>query len=224
MSICQWPASERPREKLLSNGPDTLSNAELLAIFLRTGIRGRSAVDLARDLLSDFGNLRSLLNAEQQEFCKLPGLGPAKYAQLRAVLTLAKRELQEGLERGPNIENPQSAIELLSRHLRNRQQEVFCCLWLDTRHRIIELHDVFFGTINGASVYPREVVRAAMKRNAAAVILAHNHPSGIAEPSLADERLTKGLIDALNLIDVRVLDHIVVGDGEHVSFAQRGLL
>lgn len=224
MSICHWPLDERPREKLLSRGADALSNAELLAIFLRTGIKGRSAVDLARDLLSDFGSLRSLLQASQQEFCSHAGLGPAKYAQLQAVLTLAKRELQENLKRGDKIDDAQTALALLSRHLRNQAQEVFCCLWLDTRHRVIELQDLFFGSINGAAVYPREVVRAAMKHNAASVILAHNHPSGIAEPSRADEQLTQGLIAALKLVEVRVLDHIVVGDGEHVSFAQRGLL
>lgn len=224
MSIAHWPSQERPREKLLARGADALSDAELLAIFLRTGIKGRSAVDLARDLLQRFGGLRALLNADQTTFCQQAGLGPAKYAQLQAVLAMAKRELHDTLQRSGSINAPDQALALIERHLRNQLREVFCCLWLDTRHRVIELQDLFFGTINGASVYPREVVRAAIKHNAAAVILAHNHPSGVAEPSRQDESLTERLMDALKLVDVRVLDHIVVGDGESTSFAQRGLL
>ena len=224
MPINQWPDAERPREKLLARGPDALSDAELLAIFLRTGIAGKSAVDLARDLLTQFGGLRALLGASQREFCASPGLGPAKYAQLQAVLAMATRELKDGLKRGAALTSPQQATSLVCQHLRPRSQEVFSCLWLDSRHRLIELQDLFFGTINGASVYPREVVRAALRHNAAAVILAHNHPSGVAEPSQADKQLTTRLSDALSLVDVRVLDHIVVGDGESVSFADRGLL
>ncbi len=224
MTIAQWPPGERPREKLLAQGAQALSDAELLAIFLRTGIAGRSAVDLARDLLGDFGGLRALLNADQANFCKHAGLGPAKYALLQAVLAMAQRELKESLSRQGSVTGPEQAEALIQRHLRNRPQEVFSCLWLDTRHRLIEMQDLFFGTIDGASVYPREVVRAALKHNAAAVILAHNHPSGVAEPSRADEQLTQRLIDALKLVDVRVLDHIVVGDGQCVSFAQRGLV
>lgn len=224
MPINHWPDAERPREKLLLRGPDALSDAELLAIFLRTGVPGKSAVDLARDLLQRFGGLRTLLCADQTTFCEHPGLGPAKYAQLQAVLAMATRELKDGLKRGAALSSPEQAAALICRHLRHRQHEVFSCLWLDSRHRLIELQDLFFGTINGASVYPREVVRAAMRHNAAAVILAHNHPSGVAEPSPADKQLTTRLCDALSLIDVRVLDHIVVGDGESVSFANRGLL
>ncbi len=224
MPINQWPDAERPREKLLARGPDALSDAELLAIFLRTGIAGKSAVDLARDLITQFGGLRPLLRASQHEFCASRGLGPAKYAQLQAVLAMATRELKDGLKRGAALTSPQQAASLICQHLRRRSQEVFSCLWLDSRHRLIELQDLFFGTINGASVYPREVVRAALRHNAAAVILAHNHPSGVAEPSQADKQLTTRLSDALSLVDVRVLDHIVVGDGESVSFADRGLL
>ena len=164
------------------------------------------------------------MHASQSEFCTSRGLGPAKYAQLQAVLTMASREMTETLTRGEGLSSPDQASALIYRHLRHHAQEVFSCLWLDSRHRLIKMQDMFFGTINGASVYPREVVRAAMKHNAAAVILAHNHPSGIAEPSHADKELTQRLITALNLIDVRVLDHIVVGDGDCVSFASRGLL
>lgn len=224
MAISHWPEQERPREKLLARGPDALSDAELLAIFLRTGVSGRSAVDLARDLLQEFGGLRALLNASKNEFCRHAGLGPAKYAQLQAVLSLAKRELSDGLRSASSISSPDQAQNLLQRHLRNQPSEVFCCLWLDTRHRMLELQDLFFGTINGASVYPREVVRAGMGRNAAAVILAHNHPSGVAEPSQSDRQLTARLVEALSLVDIRVLDHIVVGDGQCVSFANRGLI
>lgn len=224
MPINHWPDTERPREKLLLRGADALSDAELLAIFLRTGLPGKTAVDLARELLQRFGGLRALLSAEQADFCAQPGLGPAKYAQLQAVLAMATRELKDGLKRGQPLSSPEQATALICRHLRHRAHEVFSCVWLDSRHRLIELQDLFFGTINGASVYPREVVRAAMRHNAAAVILAHNHPSGVAEPSTADKQLTTRLCDALSLVDVRVLDHIVVGDGESVSFANRGLL
>lgn len=224
MSISQWPTAERPREKLLNLGASALSDAELLAIFLRTGTHGRSAVDLARDLLARFNGLRGLLTADRTQFCAEHGLGNAKYAQLQAVLEMNRRELLESLQRQSAITAPQAAEALLCRHLRNRPAEVFCCLWLDNRHRVIRLADLFHGTINGASVHPREVVRQALRENAAAVILAHNHPSGIAEPSQADRQLTDRLRESLGLIDVRVLDHIVVGDGETVSFAQRGWL
>ncbi len=224
MPITDWPLAERPREKLLARGPQALSDAELLAIFLRTGTRGHSALDLARHLLIRFGGLRALLGASQHEFCETPGLGPAKYAQLQAVLAMAARELREPWRRGATLSSPSDAEALLIRHLRPHPQEVFSCLWLDTRHRLIEIQDLFHGTVNGASVHPREVVRAALRHNAAAVILAHNHPSGVAEPSVADRQLTGRLREALGLVDVQVLDHIVVGDGNCVSFAARGLL
>ncbi len=224
MPISQWPETERPREKLLAQGSAALSDAELLAICLRTGVQGRSALDLARELLHRFDGLRGLFAASASDFCATPGLGPAKYAQLQAIRAMAGRELQETLRRGQALTDPTMAQAVLHQHLRHREQEVFCCLWLDNRHRMIELQEMFYGTINGASVYPREVVRAALRHNAAAVILAHNHPSGIAEPSQADRQLTRRLGDALGLIDVRILDHIVVGDSDCSSFAERGLL
>ncbi len=224
MAIRDWPVAERPREKLLQYGPQALSDAELLAIFLRTGVAGKSAVDLARDLLIDFGNLRSLLGADQKTFCNGNGLGPAKFSQLQAVLEMARRHLQQDLQRGDALQSPEQTRHFLMLKLREYHHEVFACLFLDTRHRVIAFEELFTGTIDGASVHPREVVRRVMKHNAAAVIFAHNHPSGIAEPSDADERLTERLTQALRLIDVRVLDHFIVGDGEPVSFAERGLL
>ncbi len=223
-SIRNWPASERPREKLLRRGPAALSDAELLAIFLRTGVTGKTAVDLARDLLTDFGGLRPLLEADRQRFCSHHGLGEAKYAQLQAVLEIARRHLQEQLYRGDTLENPDATRQFLSSRLRHLPYEVFACLFLDNRHRVINFEELFRGTIDGASVHPREVVRRALHHNAAAVILAHNHPSGIAEPSRADVQLTRRLTESLTLVDVRVLDHVIVGDGDGVSFAERGLI
>ena len=223
MSITDWPASERPREKLLQRGSAALSDAELLAIFLRTGVKGKSAVDLSRDLLSNFGSLRTLLCADQSVFCQHHGLGPAKFAQLQAVLEMAKRHLFEELERGNALENPDETKNYLASQLRAYKHEVFAGLFLDNRHRVIHFEELFTGTIDGASVYPREVVKKAMHCNAAAIIFAHNHPSGVAEPSQADRQITQRLRDALALVDVRVLDHIIVGD-ELVSFAERGIL
>ncbi len=222
--IRDWPSRERPREKLLKLGPAALSDAELLAIFLRTGVAGRTAVDLARGLLSDFGGLRPLLEADRQHFCKHHGLGSAKYAQLQAVLEMARRHLQEQLQRADVLENPDATRMFLSSRLRHLPYEVFACLFLDNRHRVIEFEELFRGTIDGASVHPREVVRQALHYNAAAIILAHNHPSGVAEPSRADIQLTRRLVEALSLLDIRVIDHVVIGDGEGVSFAERGLL
>lgn len=224
MAIRDWPADERPREKLLARGPGALSDAELLAIFLRTGVAGRSAVDLARELLSDFGGLRPLLKAGRSDFCARLGLGNAKYAQLQAVIEMARRHLQETLERGDALTSPAATRQYLAARLRDLDHEVFACLFLDTRNRIVAYEELFRGTIDGASVHPREVVKQALARNAAAVIFAHNHPSGVAEPSGADERITRRLRDALALVEIRVLDHIVIGDGEAVSFAERGLL
>jgi len=223
-TICHWPASERPREKLLARGPEALSDAELLAIFLRTGVAGKTAVDLARDLLFDFGGLRPLLEADQQQFCARHGLGQAKFAQLQAVLEISRRHLQEQLHREDILENPDMTRQFLASRLRHLPHEVFACLFLDNRHRVISFEELFRGTIDGASVHPREVVRSVLQHNAAAIILAHNHPSGIAEPSQADIQLTRRLAEALALIDVRVLDHIVVGDGNGVSLAERGLI
>ena len=224
MAITDWPADERPREKLLKQGANTLSDAELLAIFLRTGVRGKSAVDLARDLLKHFGSLRALLHANHDEFCEAKGLGDAKFSQLQAVLEMARRHLLETLQRGDALTSPRAAYQYLNAQLRDYQHEVFACLWLDSQHRVIVFEELFRGTIDGAGVYPREVVKAAIKHNAAAVIFAHNHPSGVAEPSQADQRITEQLVKALTLIDVKVLDHIVVGDGEQISLAERGLM
>ncbi len=224
MPIKDWPAAERPREKLLLRGPQALSDAELLAIFLRTGTRGLTAVDLARQLLNQFGGLRSLMQAEQERFCATRGLGRAKYVLVQAVLEIARRHLQETLQKGDALTDPVTTRRFLSAHLRDYPFEVFTCLFLDNRHRILRFSELFRGTINGASVYPREVVRQALQHNAAAVIFAHNHPSGVAEPSQADRDLTRSLQQALALVDIRTLDHIVVGDGECVSFAERGWL
>jgi len=221
MAIRDWPAGERPREKLLAKGAAALSEAELLAIFLRTGVKGRSAVDLARQMLS---HLRGLLNASQDDFCAMPGMGPAKYAQLQATLEMGRRHLGEALERGKPLSDPAATRKYLRAKLRDVPHEVFACLYLDNRHRVIAFEELFRGTIDGTSVHPREVVRAALKHNAAALIFAHNHPSGVAEPSDADRRLTRRLQDALGLVDIRTLDHFVVGDGEVVSFAERGWL
>jgi DNA repair protein RadC len=224
MGIRDWPEGERPREKLLARGPGALSDAELLAIFLRTGTRGRSALDLARDLVARHGGLRTLLAADEAEFTRMPGLGRAKYVELQAALELASRHLSEELQRGEAMTSPATTRRFLSAQLRDRPHEVFCCLYLDTRHRVLGFEELFRGTIDGASVHPREVVKRVLAVNAAAIVFAHNHPSGIAEPSDADRRLTRRLADALALVDVRVLDHFVVGDGEAVSFAERGLI
>ena len=224
MSMTDWPEAERPREKLLSQGPTALSDAELLAIFLRTGTPGQTAVELARELLGEFGSLRGLLQANQQQLCAARGLGPAKFAQLQAVLELARRHLGERLQRGDLLLNPEATRRYLITTLGDLPHEVFCCLFLDTRHRLICYEELFQGTIDGASVHPREVVRRALHHNAAAVILAHNHPSGVAEPSAADQRITRRLNQALQLVDIRVLDHLVVGDRTVMSFAEHGLL
>lgn len=224
MSIADWPAAERPREKLLSLGPKALSDAELLAIFLRVGCVGKSAVDLARELLQEYGGLRPLLEASQSDFCKGLGLGSAKYAQLQAVLEMGRRHLKSSMQEGDLLTSPDLVRNYLSAQLRHQPQEVFAVLFLDNQHRLIAYDEIFYGTIDGAAVYPREVVKKALTRNAAACILAHNHPSGIAEPSQADQRITQRLQDALNLVDIRVIDHMIVGDKEVISFAERGLL
>lgn len=224
MPITDWPQAERPREKLLARGPSALSDAELLAIFLRTGVAGKTAVDLARELLVEFGTLRELLGADRQRFCMAPGLGEAKFAQLQAVLEMGRRYLGESLQRGAALTSPEDTRRYLQARLRDRPYEVFCCLFLDIRHRVLAFEELFRGTLDGSAVYPREVVKRALLHNAAAVILAHNHPSGVAEPSRADQSLTASLESALQLVGVRVLDHLVIGDGEMVSFSERGLL
>jgi len=222
MAIVDWPAHERPREKMLLRGANALSDAELLAIFLRTGTKGKTAVDLARELLIQFGSLRGLLEANRRQFCQSPGLGEAKYTQLQATLEMSRRYLAEKMARGDALNNPADTHRYLMARMRDYRQEVFACLYLDNRHRVISFDEMFYGTINMASVHPREIVQRALKHNASAVILAHNHPSGVAEPSQADRDLTTQLQKALALVEVRVLDHIVVGDGTTVSFAERG--
>ncbi len=223
MAITDWPLEERPREKLLINGATSLSDAELLAIFLRTGVKGLTAVDMAKQLLEEHGSLRDLLAADMDKFCQSRGLGEAKFVQLQAVIEMSRRYFDEKLKRGDEITSASKVKDYLKSKLRDYEHEVFACLFLDNRHRIIKYEEMFTGTIDGASVYPREVVKRALSHNAAALILAHNHPSGVAEPSESDKRITQRLKDALSLIDVRVLDHFVVGD-EVVSFTERGLL
>ncbi len=222
MAITDWPADERPREKLLARGAVNLSDAELLAIFLRTGVAGKSAVDLARDLLTGFGGLRQLLVADINTFTRHNGLGPAKFAQLQAVLEMSSRHLAQTLEKENALTSPQLTQRYLMSKLRDRQSEAFVALFLDSQHRVIEYVELAHGTIDGAAVYPREVVKMALAKNAAAVIFAHNHPSGIAEASQADKAITERLVKALLLLDIRVLDHIIIGDGEFTSFAEKG--
>lgn len=224
MSIKHWPKQERPREKLMHQGAEALSDAELLAIFLRTGTHGMSAVELARQLLTQFDGLRALMSASQEEFCKGFGLGEAKYTQLQAVLEMAKRHLQEQLTREAVFTSAEHVRTYLSSQLRHSPREVFAVLFLDTQHRLIRYQELFMGTIDAAAVYPREVVKAALQYNAAAVILAHNHPSGVAEPSQADISITAKIREALSLVDVRLLDHFVVGDGVPVSLSEKGLM
>lgn len=224
MSITDWPADERPREKLLQRGADALSDAELLAIFLRTGRQGLTAVDLARQLLSEFGGLRALLASDRAAFTGRAGLGPAKYAQLQAVLAMARRHLWAELACGEVISSPSATREYLMARLRGYENEVFAAVFLDNRHRVLAFEELFRGTIDGTSVHPREVVKRALGVNAAAMIIAHNHPSGVAEPSRADEAITQRLRDALALVDVRLLDHFVIGDGMPISLAERGLI
>ncbi len=224
LAIRDWPKSERPREKLLIRGAQALSDAELLAILLRSGTKGRSAVDLARSLIADFGSLRELLSADRPRWESNLGIGPARYATLMASIELARRHLREPLNRGSALNAPDCTRRFLLAQLRDRPYEVFCCLFLDNRHRLIAFEEVFRGTIDGASVHPREVLRQTLLHNAAAVIIAHNHPSGVSEPSQADEGVTRRLKQALALVDVRLLDHIIIGDGRCYSFSEHGLL
>ena len=222
--IRDWPSAERPREKLLLQGAARLSDAELLAVLFGTGARGRDALTFSRDLLTQFGSLRELLSAAPGRCHAVPGLGPARCSLLQASLELARRHYGAILQAGAPLESPAATERFLVAQLRDRPYEVFCCLHLDTRHRLIAFEELFRGTIDGASVHPREVVRQALAHNSAAVILAHNHPSGIAEPSQADELITHRLRDALGLVEVRVLDHLIVGGPHCLSFAERGLL
>ena len=222
MSIRDWPAAERSREKLLEQGSASLSDAELLAIFLRTGVSGKSAVDLARHLLAEFGSLRALLEADLGSFCRQLGLGPAKFSQLQAVLEMGRRHLAERLRRDSALESPQAVRDYLKSLLRHEHHEVFGCLFMDSKHRMLAFEVLFRGSIDSASVYPRQVVKRALAHNAAAVIFCHNHPSGVPEPSEADRTLTHRLTEALDLIEVRVLDHFIVGEGEPLSMVEYG--
>lgn len=224
MSITDWPAGERPREKLLSRGAAALSDAEVLSILLRHGSRGSNAVELARNLLSEFGTLRTALDAPQPQFCAVPGLGVARFVELRACLEIGRRYLEGKLVRGRSFYTPEDTRDYLIMQLQSYPHEVFSCLFLDNRHRLIRFEQMFRGTIDGASVHVREVAAQALRLNAAAVIVAHNHPSGVAEPSAADRAITRRLQDALGLLDVRMLDHFIVGDGEATSLAALGLL
>lgn len=224
MPITDWPEAERPREKLIQRGAAALSDAEILALFIRTGIQGHTAVDLARDLLAHFGSLRALLEADHRRFCERPGMGPAKFGELQAALELGRRYLDERLREGDALKNPHDTRRYLSSRLKGYRHEVFAALFLDNQHRVLAYEELFQGTLDNCTVHPREVVKRALAHHAGAVILAHNHPSGHAEPSASDRSLTRRLADALALIDVRTLDHIVVGDRDTVSFAERGWL
>lgn len=224
MAITEWPEDERPREKLLARGPAALTDAELLAIFLRTGVKGKSAVDLARELLDDFNGLKGLFSAERAAFCAGKGLGRAKYAQLQAVLEMSRRYLGAAMAELDVMADPDATRAFLKSRLYGYDYEVFACLFLDNRHRVLHFEEIFRGTVDAASVHPREVVRRAIQVNATAVILAHNHPSGVAEPSQSDLHITTRLKEALALIDIRVLDHVIVGDGLGTSLAERGLI
>jgi DNA repair protein RadC len=224
MAITDWPLQERPRERLFALGPRALADAELLAILLRTGTRGKSAVDVARALLARFGSIGALLEAGVEDLAAVPGLGSAKSAQLQAALELSRRALKEELSARDALSSPRAVRDYLRLAFTGRQHEVFVVLLLDAQHRVIACEDLFRGTLTQTSVYPREVVKCALRHNAAAVIFAHNHPSGVAEPSHADEILTRSLKSALGLVDVQVLDHFVVAGSATTSFAERGLL
>jgi len=224
LPIKEWPEAERPREKLLNHGPAKLSDAELLAIFIRTGLPGKTALDMAREVLHKAGGLRSLLNMSVTQLCQFKGIGVTKYVQFQAGLELGRRYLMERLERGEAITNPQISRDYLTMKLRDQPYESFFAMFLDTKHRVIHHQELFRGTIDNASVPVREVVKEALKHNAAAMIVAHNHPSGVAEPSLADKKLTQSLFLALGMVGIKLLDHFVVGDAEVISFAEMGEL
>ncbi|MCH8622689.1 DNA repair protein RadC [Undibacterium sp. TS12] len=224
MSINEWPEEQRPRERLIRHGAGALSDAELLAVFLRTGVTGKSAVDLGRDMIAEFGSLSALFAASIKDFSAIHGLGSAKYAQLQAVLELAKRAISEELQESTALSSPQAVKKYLQLMIGNKPHESFAILFLDVKNRLIKAEELFRGTLNHASVYPREVVKSALQHNAAAIILAHNHPSGSCEPSPADIALTKTLKQALDLIDIRILDHFIVANPNVYSFAEHGLL
>jgi DNA repair protein RadC len=224
MRIADWPIEERPREKLIARGAESLSDAELVAILFRTGVRGRTAVDLARDALKQWKSLGALLTVDRRVFRSITGLGDAKYAQVQAVLEMSRRALRETLERGPALNSPQTVRDYLRLRLQGLKYEVFVAVFLDAQNRVLEIEELFRGTLTQTSVFPREIVTRALHFNAAAIIFAHNHPSGVAEPSRADEALTQTLKHTLALVDVKVLDHFVVGGDSAMSFAERGLI
>jgi DNA repair protein RadC len=224
MSITQWPADERPRERLLKQGAAALSDAELVAIFLRVGVTGKSAVDLARDLVAKFGSLNGLFSASEADLCAVHGMGQAKYVQLQAVLEMAKRALVEDIKLTDALASPKAVRDYLKLTLARLPHEVFVAVFLTSQNRVIEVEEIFRGTLTQTSVYPREIVKLAIAHNAASVIFAHNHPSGEPNPSQADRALTKTLAEALALIDVRVLDHFIVAPGASLSFAEQGML
>lgn len=223
MAISDWPAAERPRERLLANGAKALSDAELLAVLLRTGVRNKSAVELARELLERFKGLAGLFSAGD-DLAKVNGLGDAKRAQFAAAIELAQRSIGEKLKEGAALTSPGGVRDYLRLALGGRHHEVFVCIWLDAQHRVIKFDEPFRGTLTQTSVYPREIVKMALSINAAAVIFAHNHPSGVAQPSQADELLTGNLREALALVEVKVLDHFIIAGNQAISFAERGLL
>ena len=224
MALRDWPRSERPRERLITLGPQSLSDGELIAILFGTGVRGTSATDLARRLLEQLGGLAGVFGNGAAELAQAPGVGPARAARLAAALELGRRYLSAPAGPRPALAAPLDAARYLSARLLDLPHEVFCCLFLDTRHRLIRYEELFRGTIDGATVYPREVVKRALQCNASAVILGHNHPSGVAEPSEADRSITVKLAKALALVEIRLLDHLVVSRGGHVSLAERGLI
>lgn len=224
MAINEWPEDQRPRERLIKFGAPVLSDAELLAVFLRTGVAGKSAVDLGRDMIAQFGSLSGLFAAGIDEFSAIHGLGSAKYAQLQAVLELAKRAISEELRSVPSLSSPQAVKNYLQLLIGNKAYESFAVLFLDVKNRLITSQELFHGTLSHASVYPREVVKSALQHNAASIILAHNHPSGSSDPSNADITLTQTLKQALALVDIRVLDHFIVANPHVYSFAEHGLI
>ena len=224
MTIIDWPLAERPREKLLSKGAIALSDAELLAVFLRTGIRGKTAVDLGRDLIEHFAGIKGLLNASRREFTATRGMGDAKYAALQVVFELSRRAMMEPLQRDGALTSPDDTQTYLLHLLGHEHREVFWCLFLDNQHRVIASEALFYGTIDQANVYPREVIKACIQHNAAAVIFAHNHPSGALYPSENDKRMTKKLVSAAKTLDLTVLDHLIVTRSGYFSFSDQGLL
>ena len=224
MAIKDWPAQQRPRERLIGEGPAALSDPELLALFLRVGVKGRSAVELGRDLLQQFGSIQGLFGASLEQFSAVHGMGPAKYAQLQAVMELARRALAEQLQAGQALGSPDAVRQYLRISMGRQQHESFVVLFLDVKNRLLACEEMFRGTLTHTSVYPREVVKEALARNAASVMLAHNHPSGTPDPSESDLLLTRALVQALALVDIRILDHFVVAGHQVHSFAEHGQL